>query len=268
VSRRRARPAARLALRLAPAALAAPLVAQPPPRYEAAALACAVFDEAMSSRSKVTLQGREATAVVERAGVLVVRGTPHPRGVAIEAWWDSLAVRRRTLDTDAVPDTDGLLGGRYHGVLSPDGAWTDSVRPFVPDDVADVVDMADVLATLFPPLPPRALARGERARAEAGEFARLADGEVAGLRVARWELAATRPARLLLGGRDSLPGAGSGEEAERTTIAWAPAAGLVERVRELVLRSSAQLGDDSTAVATARVTRLDRLRRRAGARCP
>ena len=47
--------------------------------------------------------------------------------IALEAWYDSLALSRESPETKLSPDTDGLLGGRYRGRLRSDrplyGAW-------------------------------------------------------------------------------------------------------------------------------------------------
>ena len=58
-------------------------------------------------------------------------------GVALEAWYDSLELRRRSGDQEVMADTDGLIGGRYRGLLAPDGHYSEHARPFVPDEVAE-----------------------------------------------------------------------------------------------------------------------------------
>ena len=120
------------------------------PRYEAAQLACAIFGVRVSTTVTTEMQGRRRTEELRRDGRLMVRGTPSDSGILIEAWWDSLTLSRRADGATLVLDASGLLGGRYRGVLTPEGRFTRTVAPWIPDEVAEVSDLALALDDLFP----------------------------------------------------------------------------------------------------------------------
>ncbi|HET7042608.1 MAG TPA: hypothetical protein VFI13_11335, partial [Gemmatimonadales bacterium] len=71
-------------------------------------------------------------------------------GVAIEAWWDSLTLSRRAAGELLTPDAGGVIGGRYRGLLRPDGRFVRTDAPWIPDDVAEVSDLSVALDDLFP----------------------------------------------------------------------------------------------------------------------
>ena len=129
---------------------ALPLAAQGLPRYEAAQLACAVFGVRVTTTVTTDMQGTHRVEEVRRDGRLVVHGTAVDSGVAIEAWWDSLALTRRAGGETLTPDAAGILGGRYRGLLRPDGRFVRTDAPWVPDEVAEVSDLSVALDDLFP----------------------------------------------------------------------------------------------------------------------
>ena len=126
------------------------LGAQTGPRYTAEAFACIRFRVTVTTDVQTELQGRERVEQVRRDGVLVVRGAPAADGIAIEAWWDSLALSRRADGDTLTPDAAGILGGRYRGVLTARGRFTRAAAPWVPDELAEVSDLAVALDDLFP----------------------------------------------------------------------------------------------------------------------
>src|SRR5688500_16556367 len=87
-------------------------------RYAASHLHCARYLEA--SRSDIqTESGLGAVeATTERDGIWSFHARDTAGGVAIEAWYDSLTLRRRSAGQEVGADTDGLIGGRYRGLLS------------------------------------------------------------------------------------------------------------------------------------------------------
>lgn len=151
------------------------LQAQAPPRYTAEGLRCVRFRVTVTTDVKTELQGRERVEQVRREGVLAVRGTPADSGVAIEAWWDSLRLSRRAEGDSLTPDADGILGGRYRGLLAPGGRFTRTAAPWAPDEVAEVSDLTMALDDLFP-------------RFDDGTVRRIGDAE--GMR--RWRLTQAR----------------------------------------------------------------------------
>ena len=76
------------------------------------------------------------------------------------AWFDSLSVWREGPEGRAVPDIEGLLGGRWRGLLDPRGRYSSRVVPFIPDEVAGVAYLRGILQDLFPLLPDSALGDG------------------------------------------------------------------------------------------------------------
>ncbi len=127
------------------------------------------------------LGGGDRRETVRRAGVLQVRAAPRVGEIAIEAWYDTLAVSREAPEGTLVPDTDGLLGGRYRGHLTPAGQYRAEATPFVPDEVLEVTDLRRALDDFFPRSPEAALAVGEQASAADGaRFERLPDSAAAG----------------------------------------------------------------------------------------
>jgi hypothetical protein len=135
---------------------------EPMPRYSSAALACAVFEESVRTK----LRGESGSAAVEdragRDGVVAMSAHDTTGGLAIEVWFDSLAVWRQTGQGRETPDTEGVIGGRYRGLLEVAGRYHSRKVPFVPDELADVSDLAGFVAEFFPRLPAVALAVGQR----------------------------------------------------------------------------------------------------------
>ena len=161
---------------LATAVGTAPLRAQTLPRYQAAQLACVAYEVRVHTALNTQIQGHPRAESLRRTGTLIVRGSELDSAIAIEAWWDSLRLWRRADDQTLEPDPEGVLGGRYRGRLERDGRFFRSAAPWIPDDVAEVSDLATALDDLFPPLPPSILKRGERVSSLAGDlFIRLAD---------------------------------------------------------------------------------------------
>lgn len=156
-------------------ASARPCAAQAP-RYAVAQFACTAYEVRVHTAVTSELQGRTRNEALRRTGTLLVQGTAVDSGIAIEAWWDSLRLWRRSDGQTLEPDAEGVLGGRYKGRLEVDGRFFRTAAPWIPDDVAEVSDLATALDDLFPPLPPTPLKRGDRVNTVAGDlFIRLAD---------------------------------------------------------------------------------------------
>lgn len=169
-------PGAILALALVCAAVPLSRSAAQAPRYTAPQLACVAYEVRVHTAVNTELQGRPRTESLRRTGTLMVRGTALDSAVAVEAWWDSLRLWRRSEDQTLEPDAEGVLGGRYRGRLEADGRFFRTAEPWIPDDVAEVSDLTTALDDLFPLLPPSVLKRGERVTNLAGDqFVRLAD---------------------------------------------------------------------------------------------
>lgn len=214
-----------------------------PFRYAAAQLDCATFVEHSRARLEAETGARRRRETLLRDGVLRVRARPAGAAIAIEAWYDSLALSRESPETTLVPDTDGLLGGRFRGTLSPSGRYAVAARPFVPDEVAEVADVGGTLDDLLPPLPPAPLAVGQRWADSAGlELRRLADSTADGRAVHRLALRSrSRSTRPSVRG-DTTALAATEVTVEDGEVDWDAERGLLRRRRHLVIDTAVPAG--------------------------
>lgn len=147
-----------------------------PPSYAPAQFGCVRYEERRASEIITETGTRRARARTGRAGELVLAALPLAAGVNLLAWYDRLAVWRLAAGDSLAPDADGVLGGRFRGTLLADGRYVAARRPFVPDAVRELSDVASALDDLLPPLPPRLLQVGESYRAgDSLAIQRLAD---------------------------------------------------------------------------------------------
>ena len=135
------------------------------------------------------------------------------------------------------PDTDPIIGGRFRGLLSADGRYRAEARPFVPDPLLEVADLARSLDDLLPRLPPRLPAVGETWADGTGlEIRRLADSAGTGP-VYRFRLTIRRDvAEASLRG-DSLPLKLRQSVREDGTFAWGLREGLLRRDRQVTVET-------------------------------
>jgi hypothetical protein len=163
-------------------------VAQSPaPAYGERTLGCARFVEAVRSEVRSSYGAVRRTERVGRDGLLVVRARADGAGLAIEAWYDSLAVYREGPEGRAAPDAEGILGGRYRGSLDPWGDYLAEVSPFVPAAIREVFDFGRIPLHFFPPLPRSPISPGREWTDRAGlTIWRLADSATPGGGVARY----------------------------------------------------------------------------------
>lgn len=127
------------------------------PRYSAEMLECAAFREEVRSdiRSEAGTAFRQEAAV--RDGLLIVRAARSDSGILITAWYDSLTVWRQGPEGRTAPDAEGMLGGRWEGMLSAEGRYSGRDVPFIPDEVAEITDLRGLLGDFFPSLAPGTL---------------------------------------------------------------------------------------------------------------
>jgi hypothetical protein len=168
-------------------------LAQEELRYTARQLDCARFLETAQSSIVTETGGRVQEQTSGRTGVWQFRALPAIDQVKLEGWLDSLVLWRKSKETTVRPDTDGLLGGRYHGTLSSTGAYHSRTKPFIPDEVAEVAAMGNALDDFFPPLPLPPVRPGQAWSDSAGlTVRRLADSAMSGVPLYRLELEARR----------------------------------------------------------------------------
>ncbi len=212
-------------------------------QYTAAQLDCATFVDHSAGRLDAETGARRRRETLSRDGILRVRARAADSGIALEAWYDSLAVSRVSPETTLIPDTEGLLGGRYRGALSPDGRYEPRARPFVPDAVAEVADVGRVLDDLLPPLPPRSLAVGEAWSDGAGlELRRLTDSVARGRSLVRLALRVRSESHEATIRGDTTGLAATEVTTEMGQVDWDGTVGLVRRVRHIVVETSVPAG--------------------------
>jgi hypothetical protein len=159
------------------------------PSYHPLQLDCARYRQQVRTEIQLESTRQRSRETTGRDGVLTVRAAARDSALVLEAWFDTLAVWREGSGERLEPETDGVIGGRFKGVLTRLGGFTSLDRPFVPDDVAQVADVGDALEELLPPLPAVALLPGAAWKDESGGvFSRIPDGSNQGRRVERYRL--------------------------------------------------------------------------------
>lgn len=211
-------------------------------RYSATQLNCARFLESSRSEVHTETAGGAVDATIERDGVWSFRARDSSGAVVIEAWYDSLALRRRAGGEEAVADTDGLIGGRYRGLLSPLGTYSEVARPFVPDEVAELADLSSAANDLLPPLPPQPLEPGRSWSDSALTLTRAADTVIARRPLAHYTLASRTETREAMPHGDTLPIPLEQVTDERGDVYWSPAVGLVRRTRHITVEAAVPSG--------------------------
>ncbi len=164
-----------------------------------------------------------------RDGVWSFRARDAAAGVALEGWYDSLTAWRRSGEAILTPDTDGLIGGRYRGRLGTTGSYRADARPFVPDEVAEVMDAAAALDDLLPMLPRQPLRIGQSWRDSTGvAITRLPDS-LGAARLQRFVLRIRRETRETTPHGDTVPIPLRQTTVEEGEFVWHPVAGLVSQ---------------------------------------
>ncbi|HEX2219493.1 MAG TPA: hypothetical protein VHG35_11870 [Gemmatimonadales bacterium] len=233
----------------------------PTARYAAAQLHCARFVETSRSEIETETARGAVNATVEREGIWSFRARDTTGGVALEAWYDSLALRRRTSEGDVVPDTDGLIGGRYRGLLTASGEYAERARPFVPDEVAEVADLSGAGGDLLPRLPPRPLAPGESWGDSALSLTRLQDTTLGGRPLQHFRLESRTETRTAIPRGDTVPIPLRQTTVEEGDLYWSPASGLVRRRREITVEATVPSGGRVRQPARSRVVQQVELTR-------
>ena len=218
---------------LCSALLGAGHLLQQAPTYDARQLDCSRFQESSQSRIVTISAGRNREQTSGRSAVWRFRASSGDSGIGVVGWLDSLSLWRQSAEATIRPDTDGLLGGRYRGWLSPTGAYSSRAVPFIPDEVAEIAGMTKALEDFFPPLPPRALRPGEVYRSSGLSLRRLADSALSGVLLQRFELELNRQTAQTDTVSDTLPVELKESSRERGTFVWHPTLGLIRRERRI-----------------------------------
>lgn len=208
-------------------------------RYTAEQLDCARFLE--TSESKILTQAgrRDQEQSTGRTGAWRFTAEPIENGVALEAWLDTLALWRQLRKSAVRADTDGLIGGRYRGILTSNGGYQSRTIPFIPDEVAELADMSTALDDFLPPLPVRALGPGQSWSDSTGlTVQRLADSGMSGVPLYRFRLELRRHSNSAAVPGDTTVIRLRQASAEQGTFVWHPSVGLVRRDRRITIETS------------------------------
>ncbi|HKH82597.1 MAG TPA: hypothetical protein VKA25_02810 [Gemmatimonadales bacterium] len=237
--------------------------------YTARELNCAKFSETGQSKIFTESAGRSRRQTSSRAGLWQFRATASKEGVTLEAWLDSLSLSRRSPEAVISPDTDGLVGGRYRGMLSHSGQYTATVLPFVPDEVSEVADMSTALDDFFPPLPPKPLKQGQVWSDSQGlTISRLPDSTAAGTPLSRFQLDRRHGAESAPTATDTLPLKLQQMTEEHGRFVWHPNFGLLSRDRTIVVETTVPPSRTVRQTVRSRVEQHIALRRHPiGPRC-
>jgi hypothetical protein len=211
-------------------------------QYTAAQLHCTRFLETSHSEIESETARGAVEATLERGGVWAIWARDTAGGVALEAWFDSLALRRRSAGEEISADTDGLIGGRYRGLLGAHGAYGELTRPFVPDEVAELADLSVAARDLLPPLPARALRPGESWGDSSLTLTRLPDTTVGGRPLVHYRLRSRAETDEVVPRGDTVPIPVRQAVDEQGDIYWSHPAGLVRRLRHIVIQATVPSG--------------------------
>lgn len=204
------------------------------PRYAPLLLDCARYQ--VQVESEIVIQaGRQRTREhASRQGVMVLKASPADSLVKLEAWFDTLTLWREGSGERLTPDTDGLVGGRYRGVLTPLGGFTSTDTPFIPDEVAEIADLRNALGDLLPQLPATPLKLGGSWKDDFGTvISRTTDARIGGRPVERYRLVrhSTREESRVL--PDSTEVSANRVENESGVYSWSSELGVIRWERDL-----------------------------------
>jgi hypothetical protein len=224
--------------------LPATVLAQPGgPSYHPLQLDCAHYRQQVRSEIQLESGRRRSRETAGRDGTLVVRARARDSALFLEAWFDTLVVWREGSGERLEPGTDGVIGGRFKGVLTRLGGFASLDRPFVPDDVAQVADVGDALEELLPPLPAEALAPGAASKDEFGNvFTRLTDGMNQGRPVERYRLIRRSEREESRWLPDSTEVRATRQQAESGVYEWSGELGPIRWEREITVEVSVPAG--------------------------
>ena len=127
------------------------------PRYTEEMLRCAVFREEVRTEIRSSSGQVTRSETAGRDGVMFLRAARGDSGLALQLWFDTVTTWREGPEGRSVPDTDGLLGGRWRGLLDSTGRFSRRAVPFIPDDVAEIADLRSLADDFLPLLPDTAL---------------------------------------------------------------------------------------------------------------
>ncbi len=214
-------------------------------RYQPELLACVAFHQSVLSDLE-TMHGEDRlTETTGWEGDLVLRAEADTGGagagagagagtLSVAAWFERLRVWRDTPEGRLEPATGGMLGGRYRGILHPDGDYQAIAKPFIPDAVSTIAAMGTALDELLPPLPTAPLVPGGAATDERRwRFHRLSDTLVAAGTALRFRLLRSDTTSVSVDWGDGQVSQGESVEEEWGRVLWQHGTGPLSWVRRI-----------------------------------
>lgn len=242
--------------------MAHPRIAQAQETYSSAQMSCAAWGESAHAIITTLTGGQTRREETGEEGRIIWTGRDSAGGLAVAAWFDSLVVYRDAAEGRLTPETDGVIGGRFRGFLTPLGRYTGHQVPFIPPEVAEVVHLAVALDDLLPALSPLALPPGSSWSDSAGtSIKRLPDSLAGAVHLRRYQLTRVIPDQPLPASDSTGIDVVQGEN-HRGVFVWHPDRGLLRWDREIVIRTYIPPGRDIRQAVRARVVQhvvLDRL---------
>ena len=204
------------------------------PRYAAGWLDGARLHQVIRSDIRTQSGGRTSVEQAGRDGLLEFTAAAADSAIALVGWFDSLSIWRLAGGERYAPDTDGLVGGRYHGSLTPLGRYTAEDTPFIPDPLEELAELGGAVGDLFPPLSGVDLAPGSSAHLAGGwTISRRTDSSTAAGPLQRYRLDGARQRKQTGVINDSTRVEAATDETEKGTVFWSAARGLIRWERRI-----------------------------------
>lgn len=233
------------------------------PVYRYTQLECAAFSQTVRSDVRVENGGRPRLETSGRTGRIALRAQAAEGGIALEAWFDWLSMYAESEGSRRVPDSDGLIGGRFRGHLSQYGEYLEETRPFVPDEVAEIADLGGTMQDLLPPLPQQSLQPGQVWSDSSGiRITRLSDSLAGTIAISRYRIERHSDRREQREVFDSLTSEVHEVEDEKSIFAWHPRDGVLSWSRRITAETSIPASGQLTRPLRTRVEQQIGLLRR------
>ena len=219
----------------------------PAPRYNPASLAATSFLEQVTSTVVSRSGGAERTRTIARTARFGVSVS----GDTIVVSGDSLALSESVGGVDRTLDASGFLGGRWLLFISPLGVPRIHHRPFVPDEITEVSDVAAAMDDFFLRTPPPLAVNASATDSANTRWDRLADS--AGSQRYRWSVTRQHEGVQIVA--DTVPLQVREVTRESGTLTWSPAGAPLAWSRTIHSKvTSAIRGRTVQAVVDQRIT--------------
>lgn len=209
------------------------------PAYSAPQLDGARFRQTIRSQIRVETGASVSQERSGRDALIGLGAEASDSGIALTGWFDSLSVWRDAGGERYAPETDGLVGGRYRGMLSTRGRYTWADQPFIPDPIAELAEMGSAFDDLLPPLPKAGIRPGQTVAVEGGwRIERRADSVAGADTLRRYALTGERRRTAIGASVDSLPVEAATLERESGDLVWDSRRGPLRWMRQITMSAA------------------------------